>query len=97
MPSRKGMEQALTWLQSKMAGDDFLDAINAELCYNVITDIQKRKKAIGAMYHQTREQLKNAMAELEEACVTSESQKLYEAAVKALRRYNEATGGDHSP
>lgn len=52
MPSKKGMEQALTWLKSKMAEKDTLDAINAEVCYNVIIDLQKKRKVIGALYHQ---------------------------------------------
>lgn len=53
MPSKKGTEQALTWLKSKMAERDTLDAVNAELCYNIITDLQKKRKVIGALYHQT--------------------------------------------
>ena len=53
MPSRKGMEQAMTWLQSKMAERDTLDAINAELTYNVLIDLQKKRKVIGALYHQS--------------------------------------------
>ena len=53
MPSRKGTEQALIWLQSKMAEGDTLDAINAEVCYNVILDLQKKRRVIGALYHQT--------------------------------------------
>ena len=51
MPSRKGTEQALTWLKSKMAEGDTLDAINAEVCYNVILDLQKKRRVIGALYH----------------------------------------------
>ena len=52
MPSKKGTEQAMTWLRSKMAEKDTLDAINAEVCYNVIIDLQKKRKAIGALYYQ---------------------------------------------
>ncbi len=65
MPSRKGLEQSLTWLKSKMAEKDTLDAINAELCYNVIMDLRKRKGAIGAMYHQTKVERDKALEELE--------------------------------
>ena len=54
MPSKKGTEQAMTWLRSKMAEKDTLDAINAEVCYNVIVDLQKKRKAIGALYYQAR-------------------------------------------
>ena len=56
MPSRKGLEQALTWLKSKMAEKDTLDAINAEVAYNVILDLKERKQAIGALYHMTKVQ-----------------------------------------
>ena len=51
MPSRKGMNQAVVWLRSKMAEKDTLDAINAEICYNVLMDLQKKRKVIGALYH----------------------------------------------
>lgn len=51
MSSRKGTDQALTWLKSKMAEGDTLDAINAEICYNVILDLQKKRRVIGALYH----------------------------------------------
>jgi len=44
MPSRKGLEQATTWLRSKMAEGDTLDAINAEVCLNVIADLQKNEE-----------------------------------------------------
>ena len=53
MPSRRGLEQALTWLKSKMAEKDTLDAVNAEVCYNVMMDIQSKRKTIGALYHLT--------------------------------------------
>ena len=70
MPSKKATEQALTWLKSKMAERDTLDAINAELCYNVIMDLKNKKKAIGALYHQTHVQNRQLRDELEEAnCV----------------------------
>lgn len=54
MPSKKGTDQALTWLRSKMAEKDTLDAINAEVCYNVIMDLQRQKDRIGALYSQER-------------------------------------------
>ena len=51
MPSRRGLEQSLTWLKSKMAEKDTLDAVNAEVCYNVLMDLKKRKEVIEALYH----------------------------------------------
>ena len=66
MPSKKGLDQALTWLKSKMAEWDTLDAINAEVCYNVIMDLKERKKAIGALYHLTKEQNKKLLAKQED-------------------------------
>jgi hypothetical protein len=66
MPSRRGLEQALTWLKSKMAEGDTLDAINAELCYNVMMDIQNKRKVIGALYHQSYTAEKRAKEKLEE-------------------------------
>ena len=46
------MEQALAWLRNKMAEKNTLDAVNAELTYNVIMDIQKKRRVIGALYQQ---------------------------------------------
>lgn len=66
MPSRKGLEQALTWLKSKMAEKDTLDAVNAEVTYNVLMDIQKKRKVIGAIYHQTYTANKQAQEKLQE-------------------------------
>ena len=66
MPSKKGLEQALTWLKSKMAEKDTLDAINAEVCYNVICDLQEKRKVIGALYHQSNEARKRAKERLDE-------------------------------
>lgn len=57
MPSRKGMEQCLMWLRNKMAEKDTLDSVNATVCYNVIMDLQRQKDKIGAIYHQTRNEL----------------------------------------
>ena len=54
MPSRKGMEQAMTWLQSKAADKDSLDGINAELCLNVIYDLKRQNEKKGYMIHQMR-------------------------------------------
>lgn len=66
MPSRKGTEQALTWLRSKMAEKDTLDAINAEICYNVIQDLKDKRQVIGALYHQTHVARKKAEEKLDE-------------------------------
>lgn len=51
MPSRKGTEQALTWLRSKAAEKDSLDGINAEVCLNVILDLKRQNERLGALYH----------------------------------------------
>ena len=42
MPSKKGQEQALRWLRNKAAEKNTLDGINAELCINVIYDLQRQ-------------------------------------------------------
>ena len=96
MPSRKGTEQALTWLRSKMAEGDTLDAVNAEVCYNVICDLQEKRKVIGALYHQAH----TANKRLQEV----ECDRLFESAVKNLHGYtkiemtdeeiNDIFGGD---
>ena len=80
MPSRKGTEQALTWLKSKMAEKDTLDAINAEVCFNVICDLQEKRKVIGALYHQAH----SANKRLQEL----ETDRLYESAVRKLYGYS---------
>jgi len=73
MPSRKGMEQAILWLKNKIAEKDTLDAINAELCYNIIMDLKKRRQVIGALYHQEKAAKRRQEEELE---------RLYLSAVK---------------
>ena len=51
MPSKKGIEQALTWLNSKAAdNENTLDRINAELCINVIMDLQRQYDKLGIRY-----------------------------------------------
>ena len=92
MPSRKGLDQALVWLKSKMAERDTLDAINAEVCYNVIMDLKDKRKVIGALYHQAytslkkKEEQNERLKELEE---NSNQAALYAAAIKALQNYSE--------
>lgn len=54
----------MTWLKSKMAEKDTLDAINAEVTYNVLMDIQHKRKVIGALYHQSYTAKKNAEEKL---------------------------------
>ena len=76
MPSKKSMDQAIAWLRNKMAEKDTLDAINAELCYNVLIDLRNKKEHIGAMYHQTKVNLDNAREEL------------YATAVRVMRGEN---------
>lgn len=61
MPSRKGFEQAITWLRSKMAEGDTLDAINAELTYNVMLDLKAKREKIGVLYYQSN--LANRLAQ----------------------------------
>lgn len=77
MPSKKGFDQSVTWLKSKMAERDTLDAINAEVCYNVLIDLKKRKDIIGAKYHQTVVQRNEALDEL------------YNSALRAMNGYSE--------
>ena len=50
MPSKKGQEQALTWLKSKTHDPNTLDAINAELCINVIMSLQRQCDQLGAKF-----------------------------------------------
>lgn len=52
------MEQALAWLRNKMAEKDTLDAVNAELTYNVIMDIQKKRQTLGVLYNRVSNQNK---------------------------------------
>lgn len=54
MPSKKGMDQALTWLRS-MAASPGLDGINAEVCLNVIRDLQEQNNRKGAIIHRLKE------------------------------------------
>ena len=49
-----------------MAEKDTLDAINAEVTYNVLMDIQNKRKVIGALYHQTHTANKQAQEKLQE-------------------------------
>lgn len=91
MPSKKGLEQALTWLTSKMAEKDTLDAVNAEVAYNVIIDLQKKRKVIGALYYQAHVSGKAARQELEdirEAEKERELEELYSSAIKNLKSYS---------
>ena len=53
MPSKKGFDQAMLWLRSKAAGDD-LDAINAEVCINVINDLKEQNTRKGALIHRLK-------------------------------------------
>lgn len=89
MPSRKGLDQALVWLKSKMAERDTLDAINAEVCYNVIMDLKDKRKVIGALYHQAYTELKrerNKKEELDNLEKASRQEALCTAAVRAFRK-----------
>ena len=51
MPSKKGIDQALTWLRSKATERNTLDGVNAELCINVIMDLQRQYDQLGAKFN----------------------------------------------
>lgn len=51
MPSKKGIDQALTWLKSKATERNTLDGVNAELCINVIMDLQRQYDQLGAKFN----------------------------------------------
>lgn len=53
MPSKKGTEQAILWLSS-MARTPGLDGINAELCLNIIRDLQEQNGRKGALIHKLK-------------------------------------------
>lgn len=54
MPSKKGIEQALNWLKNKSQDKNTLDAINAELCINVIMDLQRQYDRLGSQFNNLR-------------------------------------------
>ncbi len=54
MPSKRGIEQALTWLKSKAHEKNTLDAVNAELCINVIMDLQRQYDRLGAQFNNVK-------------------------------------------
>lgn len=54
MPSKKGIEQALMWLKNKSHDENTLDSINAELCINVIMDLQRQYDRLGAQFNNLR-------------------------------------------
>lgn len=53
MASKKGTEQAILWL-SGMAKTPGLDGINAELCLNIIRDLQEQNGRKGALIHKLK-------------------------------------------
>ena len=53
-PSRRGMVQAIAWLNSKIAEKDSLDAINAEVCLNVIEDLKNQREKAGILIHRMK-------------------------------------------
>ena len=55
MPSQKGLTQAITWLKSKMLDRDSLDGINAEVCLNVIKDLQQQCETRGQIIHRLKQ------------------------------------------
>lgn len=50
MPSKKALDQSLTWLRSKANERDTLDGINAELCINVIMDLKRQYERLGIQF-----------------------------------------------
>lgn len=55
MPSKKGIDQALIWLKNKAKEkENSLDAVNAELCINVIMDLQRQYDRLGAQFNNLR-------------------------------------------
>lgn len=82
MASKKGTEQAMMWLRSKMAERDTLDAVNAELCYNIITDLQRKRKVIGALYHQAHVGKRIIQEELDQERMRND---FYEEALREKR------------
>lgn len=51
MPSKRGIDQALTWLKNKATDKNTLDGVNAELCINVIMDLQRQYDRLGAKFN----------------------------------------------
>lgn len=50
MPSKKAINQSLTWLRSKANDRETLDGINAELCINVIMDLKRQYDRLGIQF-----------------------------------------------
>jgi len=72
MPSKKGIDQALTWLKGK-ANDksNSLDSINAELCMNVIMDLQRQYDRLGAQFNNVKNaRFKGSDPEIDEEQLT---------------------------
>ena len=63
MASNKAIEQALTWLDSKAHDEDTLDSINAELCKNVIMDLQRQYDKLGIQFGTLSRQRKDSSKE----------------------------------
>ena len=63
MPSKKGTDQALIWLRSKMEDEDMFESINAEICYNVICDLRKKRREMGVLYGKAKEALQKYKTE----------------------------------
>jgi len=57
LPTQKGLEQAITWLRSKMSDYDSLDGINAEVCLNVIYDLKRQNEDKGRIIHVLKEKI----------------------------------------
>ena len=80
MPSKKGIDQALTWLKNKANDKNTLDAVNAELCINVIMDLQRQYDRLGAQFGN----LRSARSSEEPAVMKEEQINFFETAKNVL-------------
>lgn len=57
MPSKKATEQAMLWLHNIAADKNSLDGVNAEICINVIRDLQRQNTRKGSIIHKLKQKL----------------------------------------
>lgn len=91
MPSKKGIDQALTWLKGKACDKNTLDGINAELCINVIMDLQRQYDRLGSQFNNIKNSRytdkaavmeEEQMSFLEKATVIKNPEKQYKPVLK---------------
>ena len=58
MPSKKSIDQAISWLTSLSSDKNSLDGINAQVCLNVIFSLIKQSNAKGAIIYGLRKKIK---------------------------------------